>query len=350
MTTLANNLTKRPAYMEMTEAIRREVANGTLKPGSGLLSERKLAEKFKIAYITVRRGIQELANEGLLVKIPQKGIFIAEAAGKKIPKQKSICVFMPEFTLSIWSRMLSGIEDAINSSGHRLCFIKGNESKLLDFLKSSDVDGFIMAGNPRRESYYEIRSAAPKMKIIIVGGNSHVPEADCVKADNEGGGFIATEHLLRSGIKKVVYLTNGAGSEQDANRRKGYERAMKGNKFAPVAKIWNNDNPEIILDELDGQGKKPTGFFCFNDIIAMQAINKMLEAGKTIPRDAVFVGFSNLEEAKYYTIPISSVDTDHYEMGRLAAREMALKLAGKSSMHFEAVTTARLLIRKSSRT
>jgi GntR family transcriptional regulator of arabinose operon len=349
MTNLANSLTKAPAYLEMTREIREAVENGALPPGSGILSERKLADKFKIAYITVRRGIQELVDEGLLVKIPKKGIFVSDKTSSKIQTQKNICVFMPELTLSIWARMLSGVEEILNSNNHRLCLVKGDNAKLLDFLKNNDVDGLIMAGNPNKRSYYEIKSAAPKTKIIIIGGNSHVPEADCVKADNEGGGFIATDHLLRSGIEKVIYLTSGTKSQQDENRRKGYERAMKSHKLLPEIKIWDDETPESLLEELDANSKTPTGFFCFSDVTAMKAINKLTEAGKKAPQDAVFVGFSNLEEAKYYSIPISSVDTDHYEMGRLAATELSSKLAGKSSGHFEALTTARLLIRESSR-
>lgn len=67
-----------PLYANLKETLINEIANGELKPGDQLPSHHTLCEQFNVSYMTMRRAISELTQEGMLIAIQGKGIFVAE--------------------------------------------------------------------------------------------------------------------------------------------------------------------------------------------------------------------------------------------------------------------------------
>ncbi|KAB8137807.1 GntR family transcriptional regulator [Gracilibacillus oryzae] len=67
-----------PIYYQLEQAIRAQIQQGELQPGELLPSEKAYTEKYNISRMTVRQAINNLAQEGLLVRMKGKGTFIAE--------------------------------------------------------------------------------------------------------------------------------------------------------------------------------------------------------------------------------------------------------------------------------
>jgi GntR family transcriptional regulator len=67
-----------PIYFQIEEQIKALIESGELKAGDSLPSERDYAEKYDISRMTVRHAINNLVNEGLIVRKKGKGTFIAE--------------------------------------------------------------------------------------------------------------------------------------------------------------------------------------------------------------------------------------------------------------------------------
>jgi len=66
-----------PLYQQIVEAVKREVAQGRLLPGSPLPSFRILAEELQVSLITVKRAYEELEHEGILYRRQGLGTFVA---------------------------------------------------------------------------------------------------------------------------------------------------------------------------------------------------------------------------------------------------------------------------------
>jgi DNA-binding GntR family transcriptional regulator len=69
------------AYMRVAEDIAARIASGELRPGTRLLAERDLAERYGVAYGTVRRAVAVLRDRGLIESIHGRGTFV-RAQGK----------------------------------------------------------------------------------------------------------------------------------------------------------------------------------------------------------------------------------------------------------------------------
>lgn len=65
-----------PPYEQIAQILRHAITSRQLAPGERLPTEGKLAEQFGVARMTVRRAVQELRNEGLLVPASGRGLAV----------------------------------------------------------------------------------------------------------------------------------------------------------------------------------------------------------------------------------------------------------------------------------
>ena len=73
-----------PLYQQIKALITRSLQAGEWKPGEAIPSEIELAARFKVSQGTVRKAIDELAAENLLVRRQGKGTFVATHAEQQV--------------------------------------------------------------------------------------------------------------------------------------------------------------------------------------------------------------------------------------------------------------------------
>ena len=73
-----------PLYQQIKSLILRSLEEGEWKPGDVIPSEQELATRFKVSQGTVRKAIDELAADNLLVRRQGKGTFVATHAERHI--------------------------------------------------------------------------------------------------------------------------------------------------------------------------------------------------------------------------------------------------------------------------
>ena len=65
-----------PVYAQLVRILRRQVADGVLRPGDQLPSEAQLCRRYGVSPMTVRRVINILADQGIVVGEQGRGTFI----------------------------------------------------------------------------------------------------------------------------------------------------------------------------------------------------------------------------------------------------------------------------------
>jgi GntR family transcriptional regulator len=76
-TLAAGSLTFNPLYKEVKIRLTRGLAAGDWKPGEAIPSEAKLAERFNVSIGTIRKAIDELVAERILLRQQGRGTFVA---------------------------------------------------------------------------------------------------------------------------------------------------------------------------------------------------------------------------------------------------------------------------------
>ncbi|NBV72018.1 MAG: GntR family transcriptional regulator [Burkholderiaceae bacterium] len=77
MRTLEQSASFSPLYQQIKELILGSLQAGEWQPGQAIPSEMNLAERYKVSQGTVRKAIDELASENLVVRHQGKGTFVA---------------------------------------------------------------------------------------------------------------------------------------------------------------------------------------------------------------------------------------------------------------------------------
>jgi GntR family transcriptional regulator len=67
-----------PLYIQIRKSLRQDIADQVLQPGQKIPSEDELAARFGVSRMTVRQGISDLIDEGLLYRRHGVGTFVAQ--------------------------------------------------------------------------------------------------------------------------------------------------------------------------------------------------------------------------------------------------------------------------------
>lgn len=66
-----------PIYKEIKQALMRRLASGDWKPGEAIPSEARLGQEFGVAIGTIRKAVDELSDENILIRQQGRGTFVA---------------------------------------------------------------------------------------------------------------------------------------------------------------------------------------------------------------------------------------------------------------------------------
>jgi GntR family transcriptional regulator len=72
-----------PLWVQAADAIREQIAAGSMRPGSRLPPERELCQKLGISRVTLRKALQALVDDGVLTPSHGRGWYIAGGAAER---------------------------------------------------------------------------------------------------------------------------------------------------------------------------------------------------------------------------------------------------------------------------
>ena len=152
--------------------------------------------------------------------------------------------------------------------------------------------------------------------------------ANFIGVDDEAVGRLATKHLIEIGCKRIAHI-RGPETSTGIRRLEGYKKALAQAKLRVAdnyiirehrGDIESKQRGAEAMHRLLSLKPRPDGVFCFNDPLAMGAINQALDAGVRIPEDIAIIGCGNLHYDDSLRVPLSSVDQHSWEIGQEAAR------------------------------
>src|SRR6266567_2875755 len=155
--------------------------------------------------------------------------------------------------------------------------------------------------------------------------------ANFVGVDDEAVGMLATKHLIDIGCKRIAHI-RGPETSPSIRRVEGYKRALTQAALKvsddyiiaePKGDVETRQRGADAMRELLSLKARPDGVFCFNDPLAMGAMNYALDQGLRIPEDVAVIGCGNLHYDDALSIPLSSIDQHSRRIGEEAKRTVA---------------------------
>ncbi|MCD4825723.1 MAG: GntR family transcriptional regulator [Phycisphaerae bacterium] len=359
----------KPRHYRLMEIIEEHVHSNHLKPGQRLPSQRELISKLSISNATVDRAIRELTTRGIIYRKQGLGTFVADRTKSK---PSTIAVLIPAYPGAPYDRdIVWNIEDAAHQAGYDVLFCNTEDdlSKIDSYLEKffkKKVDGVIYVPAAISKGYYEEnisrirRLQAAGVEVVLCDRNFlNIPDAvlgfglDCVYSDDVMGSMELVEHLLESGRKSVALISGPMDSNVE-NRIVGYRKAMAAHDSVSrgdlVRFIESYDPREIadIVDKLVKLPDKPDAIFAINDRIAEMVMNALMAKGVSIPQEIAVAGYDNYEMGQYLVSPLTSVDRNTHEMGRMAMKLLLEKISGERNTPRHIALPTKLVVRESS--
>lgn len=107
---IINNSSMIPIYEQITNYIKKEIAEGVLEENTPLPSVRKLAGDLRISALTVKKAYDHLEEEGFVTTIHGKGTFIS-SQNKPLVRELQCREIETEFTATVEKARQYGISN-----------------------------------------------------------------------------------------------------------------------------------------------------------------------------------------------------------------------------------------------
>jgi len=191
-----------------------------------------------------------------------------------------------------------------------------------------------------------------KTPFIFVSRSTDVVEADIVVPDRKRGARDMVKYLIELGHRQIVYI-RGIPPYFDSHFE-GYRQALR------EANI--QEDPDLIISlesDQEEAGRKGvrlllergtsfTAIFARNDITASGAMQEIKKSGLRIPEDVSVAGVDNIAFSAHLEPPLTTIDTNMLEIGRLAVAFLLDRVEGQYDGPRRRVTIAQSLIKRAS--
>ncbi|MYN01408.1 substrate-binding domain-containing protein [Pseudoduganella sp. DS3] len=220
-----------------------------------------------------------------------------------------------------FSPVLQGAEAACRREGVALSFIAvGPAEPVLAQIRLHQPDAIVCAGFFEPEVLATLQQVGKPIVLV----DMHWRGFTSVNPDNMRGGYLATQHLLRCGRKRIAMLSGSLAHYSIQQRNRGFRQALFD------AKVHADPNLEVIVPTM-GEGdegvveamrsilslpKPADAVFCYNDSTALAAMKYCLGEGMKIPHDIAIVGFDDIAAAAAAIPPLSTIHVDKEELGK----------------------------------
>ena len=182
--------------------------------------------------------------------------------------------------------------------------------------------------------------------------NSHFVGADDYKI-----GALATKHLIDTGRTRIAHL-RGPANSVGIRRMEGFLDTMQEHGLeVPAAYVSSKPKDSVQRREGHAAMKRmlahnppPQAVFCFNDALALGAMEAAFEAGVNVPRDLAIIGSGNYHFNDTLRVPLSSIEQGSVAMGKRLAQLILEIVASKGKLPpTRTIQKPKLVVRESTR-
>ncbi len=333
---------------DKTGTLARSIRDGILEdvyaPDSMIPSERELMRAHDVSRTTVRRAVQMLVDEGLVLRRAGSGTYVVKAESRiravELDSGKTLCLIIPTFANPLYADVVDGIERAARGSGYVLITSQSEyqptteNARLFAMARDPSIRGAIVVpsdvNRPAAGALGFVRANKP---LVYLGRWPNDIEADGVRIDYDESARIAVRHLLEMGHRRIAYV-EGAPRLAGFSMLPGYRGALSAAGISPersLVRIQDEPSEEAgqkAIAALVAERVLFSAVFVRNDVTAIGVVRGLREAGLRVPRDVSVVSVNDSMIARSMDPPLTSVNVQPQTLGSLTFRVLSDRISG----------------------
>lgn len=305
-------------------------------------------------------SVREETREKVLLAMEKCNYkYNALARGFATKKSNTIGLIIPTINNPVFADSTLGVQDYADNNSIKV--ILGNsyykysqEKNLVKVLRESQVDGLIITTTNLKGEVIKTL-VAENFPFVLLFSTIKGGPFSAVGVDNYRGGYLATEHLVSLGHKRIGMVAGHFSvTDRSYHRWHGYQRCLRDNgipygRDLLIQTDYSLSGGRDSIKKLLSLASPPTAVFCSNDYIALGALKGARESGLVLPEELSVVGYDDMQTASYMVPALTTIRQPAYEMGRRAA-ELLLHLVEKPSQPVQDMMDTTLIVRESTTT
>ncbi|WP_422935742.1 LacI family DNA-binding transcriptional regulator [Sinomonas sp. P47F7] len=227
---------------------------------------------------------------------------------------------------------VEGLSDGLHGAGLRplLGDWRLEGGPLVERFMELRVEGIVLVGT--LDGAEPALAGIGPVPVVQVGSpRAQARAASIVTNDDAEGARRVVRHLAALGHRDVAHL-GAPGTPVGDARREGFEDESRrlGLTFRTVDAGLTEEAGYRAGRGLLAAAGRPTAIFAVNDMAALGALSAAEDLGLAVPDDLSLAGYDDTPAARLRAVGLTSVDNASREAGRVAARLLAERIAGRS--------------------
>jgi LacI family transcriptional regulator len=274
--------------------------------------------------LRTRKAVQEMAKR---LNYQQNHL----AAALRHGRTNILGVIVPTINRGFFASIVRGIEQVANQAGFNVMIAQSGddpaqERSNLEALLRAQVDGVAasISKNTLDFSHYQ-RLKDRGLPLILFDRVADRLGTSTVVLDDYLGAFMATEHLIQQGCRRIAHFAGRQNLNIYRDRRRGYQDALQqyGIPFAEELLLESDQSVEsgqALAALLLALPQRPDAIFSASDWAAVGALQVLKARSVAVPRQVAVVGFADEPFTTFVDPPLSSINQRSEQMGQMTAQ------------------------------
>lgn len=344
-------------YQQIYYKLLGDIRDGKFE-GTRLPTEKEITEQFFVSRITARKALDQLAADGVVVRISGKGTFVRKGktilAGTAVRPNVAplIALVMGGYSSSFGIGIVNAaIQTAEEEGVHVIVKNTGNnqakEFAILERLKRSGVNGVIV--QPAHGEIYSqwlINAVFDHYPIVMI--DRFLPGIDVpfVGVDNERLSEMAANRLIEMGHRHISLITlEGETASTLKARMEGFKWALSHHRIPVNTDLWLTELAKRMKDENKNSEEayafytqqilrhlhahpEITAIFCTEYLVSRLVYSALMKSGLRVPQDYSIAGFDSGDSVIDPGF-LAHVRQPQEEMGSAAVRMVCALIRGE---------------------
>jgi GntR family transcriptional regulator, arabinose operon transcriptional repressor len=293
----------RSYYLQIRQSVLRDIQDKRLT--GRIPAESELCRRFGVSRITVRKALESLVEQGVIVRKRGKGSFVRAAPqGRPSSRRGSLALVLPAgWNAAVMDGYLSVLIPEMISAGRDegldlqiLNFTPlGFRSKLDDM--HADLSLWISPEGSERDAMAEIADGGSI--LVAVNRALRSPLIHSITCDHEATGRLAAEHLLAHGHRRIGFVGSMRDATQNQERLAGFmaayrERGLRPDSACLPPAETSEEELRPFAATLLRAKRRPTALFAAGAAVEPMLLEVIAAAGLKMPDDVSIVGSDDL--------------------------------------------------------
>jgi LacI family transcriptional regulator len=308
-----------------------------------MVTIREVAKAAGVSVATASRALNGLTNvtPATREKIENAATrldYVPHSGARSLTRQRTdtIGVILPDLFGEFFSEIIRGIDKVVHGAGKNLLLgnMHGSPDETVQAIRAmrGRVDGLlVMPPNSRADSI--AGTGATGLPTVLLNARSSRGGPPYVTVDNYAGARLVTEHLIERGARRIAHIAGPESNRDAAERQRGFCDVIRKRLGVQEPRIlpgtFKEDAGRAAARYLLAENMPFDAVFAGNDMMAVDLMAELREAGIVIGRDLLVAGFDDIPLARYVSPQLTTAHSDITRLGSIGARMVLRILDGE---------------------